>query len=58
MHRSLRKLRLLERKFLKCYSAWQETHRLEFAEEWLRHLGELLRLNPGYSARHPFQQAF
>ena len=58
MGRNLRKLRVLERRFLKCYSAWQETHRLEFAHEWLHWVGELLRLNPSYSVRHPFQQAF
>ncbi len=58
MTRKLRKLRVLERRFLKCYSAWQETHRLEFADAWMKLLGELLSLNPRYSARHPFQQAF
>jgi len=58
MSYKLRKLRVLERKFLRTYSAWQETHRLELADAWLSLLGELLRLNPRFSVRHPFQQAF
>lgn len=54
----IRKARSLERKFLRFYSAWQETHELELAEHWMTLLVELLRLNPGYSVRKPFQQAF
>lgn len=54
----LRKLRIVERKFLRFYSAWQETHEMQFADQWMRLLGELLRLNPRYSIRHPFEQAF
>lgn len=54
----IRKERSIERKFLRLYSAWQETHRLEFAYGWMRLLGELERLNPRYSVRHPFDQAF
>ena len=54
----LRKTRTLERKFLRLYSAWQETHRLELVIAWMTLLGELLKLNPGFSIRQPFQQAF
>ena len=53
-----RKFRFLERKFLRLYSAWQETHRLELAAQWLILIGELLKLNPQYSFRFPFQRAF
>jgi len=54
----LRRARSLERKFLQTYSAWQETHRLEQADRWMFLLGELLKLNPSYSVRCPFQGAF
>lgn len=58
MTHKVRKLRSLEAKFLRSYSAWQETHRMEFAAACVTLLGELIRLNPSYSVRHPFQQAF
>ncbi|MBI4115709.1 MAG: hypothetical protein HY447_03940 [Candidatus Omnitrophica bacterium] len=58
MLRKHRNLRSLEGEFLRFYSAWQETHRMEFADRWMRLLGELLRLNPSYSVRHPFDRAF
>lgn len=58
MSGQIRKFRFLERKFLRLYSAWQETHRLELAQESLRLLGRILQLNPHYSVRQPFQQAF
>ena len=58
MSHQIRKARLVERKFLRLYSAWQETHRLELADRWMTLLGELLRLNPSYSVRRPFQNAF
>jgi hypothetical protein len=54
----IRKARCLEKKFLRFYSAWQETHRLEFADRWMNLLGELMKLNPRYSVRHPFEHAF
>ena len=53
-----RKFRLIERKFLKLYSAWQETHQLQFAYGCEKLLGELLKINPGYSVRAHFQKAF
>lgn len=49
---------MLERRFLTLYSAWQETHRLEFAVESRRLLSELLHLNPRYSFRSTFSRAF
>lgn len=54
----LRRARSLEKKFLQTYSVWQETHQLEQADRWMSILGELLKLNPHYSVRHPFQGAF
>lgn len=58
MTRKVRKTRSVEKQFLKIYSAWQETHRHEFAQSCMKLLAELLRLNPKYSVRHPFDQAF
>ncbi len=54
----IRKFRVMERRFLRLYSAWQETHRLELAQGCIKLLGELLKLNPSYSLRHPFERAF
>jgi len=48
----------VEDEFLRVYSAWQMTHELRYAARWGRLLGELVKLNPRYSFRHPFQQAF
>ncbi len=53
-----RKLRAIERKLLKLYSAWQETHRVEFAAQSMELMGQILRLNPAYSIRSPFERAF
>lgn len=53
-----REARSLERKLLRYYSAWQETHRIEFAERSMILLTRLLRLDPHYSIREPFRQAF
>lgn len=58
MSGKVRKLRATERKLLRFYSAWQETHRLEFADKSMHLFDEMLRLNPHYSIRNPFQQAF
>jgi len=58
VNRKLRKLRSIERKLLRFYSAWQETHRFEFADKWMQLAGEILRINPHYSIRRPFEQAF
>jgi hypothetical protein len=56
-HRS-RRFRTVETEFLRVYSAWQETHELRYATRWRRLFGELVRLKPRYSFRHPFEQAF
>ena len=53
-----RRFRTVEDEFLRVYSAWQMTHELRYAARWGRLLGELVKLNPRYSFRHPFQQAF
>ena len=58
MNHKDRKLRFVEKKFLAVYSAWQETHRIELVLRCLVLLAELLKLNPHYSIRHPFEQAF
>lgn len=58
MSKKLVKIRSMERKLLRCYSAWQETHRLEFAAKSMALVGEILRLNPHYSIRSPFERAF
>ena len=58
MTQKLRRIRDLETKFLRLYSAWQETHRLELVLICLSVFAELLKLNPHYSIRNPFQQAF
>lgn len=58
MNKKLVKIRSIERRLLRFYSAWQETHRLEFADKSMELVGEILRLNPHYSIRSPFEQAF
>lgn len=58
MRSKIRRLRARERKFLRLYSAWQETHRIELVESWNKLLAEILYLNPAYSFRHAFEQAF
>ena len=52
--RQRRKFNSLERKFRRIYSAWEETHRVEFAAQWLTLVGELLRLNPNFSVHFPY----
>lgn len=54
----LRRFRVMERRFLRLYSVWQETHRMEIAAQWLILVGKLLKLNPAYSVRLSFQKAF
>ena len=49
------KFHALERKFRRIYSAWEATHRVEFAAQWLALVGELLRLNPNFSVHFPYQ---
>lgn len=58
MRTNLRRLRVIERKLLRLYSAWQETHRIEFAARSVELMGQILRLNPHYSIRNPFERAF
>lgn len=58
MSSRLRKIRVIERKLLRLYSAWQETHQLEFADQSIKLAAEILRINPHYSIRHPFERAF
>ena len=58
MNNKLRRLRAIERKLLRFYSAWQETHRIEFADKSMQLVREILQLNPSYSIRHPFERAF
>lgn len=53
-----RKFQFLESRFLQLYSAWQKTHQLSVAVACLKLLTQLLELNPHYSFRHPFDQAF
>jgi len=58
MRGNLRKLRVIERKLLRLYSAWQETHRMEFAAQSMDLVSQILQLNPNYSIRSPFNRAF
>lgn len=58
MKTKLRKVHAFERQFLRLYSSWQETHRVELAFAWMAILGEILKLYPGYSIRETFRQAF
>lgn len=54
----MRKARSLEARFLQFYSAWQENHQMELADRWMTLVGEIIKLNPSYSIRRPFQRAF
>jgi len=58
MNRKSQKFRFVEKKFLGLYSAWQETHRSELALGCMTLLAELVKLNPHYSVRRPFEGAF
>ena len=58
MTQKVRKFRFLEGRFLQLYSAWQKTHQLSLAMACLKLLAQLMELNPHYSFRHPFDQAF
>lgn len=52
------RLRMMERRLLKLYSDWHESHRIELADAWLKLAGELVRLKPNYSFRKTLQRAF
>lgn len=54
----VRKIKFIEKKLLVCYSNWQETHDVRWANRAIRLMADLLQLNPRYSLRRSFQSAF
>jgi len=53
-----RSFRSKEKRFLQLYSLWQETRREDIQKQCLGLLGELMRINPGFSLRSEFTAAF
>jgi len=58
MRRSARKYKAKARRLLQLYSLWQETRREELQQKWMGLLGEILDLEPEFSLRREFQNAF
>ena len=52
------KFREKARRLLKFYSLWQETRQGHFEQQYLKILGEILAVHPGFSLRQEFQKAF
>lgn len=58
MNESVRKFRAKERKLLRLYSLWHETHRDDLERQCLTLLGEILAVQPQFKLRNEFQSAF
>ena len=58
MRGSARKFRAKERRLLQLYSQWQETRRVDLQKRCLGLLREILSLEPRFSLRGEFDQAF
>ena len=52
------KLRVKARKLQRLYSLWHETHQPEVQKKYLAVLGEILSIEPNFSLRREFQNAF
>ncbi len=58
MKKSAHNFRTKEEKFLRLYSEWQETRRVDLQRQCISLLGELQSMNPRYNIRREFQHAF
>jgi hypothetical protein len=54
----LSKVRIKERRLLKLYSRWHETHSGQDEKRYQSLLGEILSVDPGFNPRCQFQIAF
>ena len=57
MRGNAHKVLIKERKLLKLYSIWHETHQEEVEKKYLSLLGEILALDPAFNPRRDFQLA-
>ena len=46
------------KRLMQIYSLWHETHEARLEHQYLRLLGEILQLEPGFSLKQEFQKAF
>jgi len=58
MKKSARNFRTKAEKLLRLYSQWQETRRADIQRQCLSLLGELQAIEPQFSLRREFQNAF
>lgn len=52
------RVRTQERRFMRLYSLWHETHHEDYERQYLSLLGEILAKDPAFNPRHDFQAAF
>ncbi len=58
MKRNVRRFQVKARRLLKLYSRWQETRNEDVQRQCLSLLGEILAIDPKFSLRRAFQDAF
>jgi len=58
MKKSVRSLHLKSKKLLKLYSQWQETRQEDLQRRCLALLGQILAIEPQYTIRGEFKNAF
>ncbi|MBI3314306.1 MAG: hypothetical protein HYZ83_08740 [Candidatus Omnitrophica bacterium] len=58
MKGSVRRLRARQRQLLRLYSLWQETKREDVQRQFLRILGGILAVKPGFNLFDEFKKAF
>ena len=51
-------MRIKERRLLRLYSLWHETHEEGVQQKCLKLLGEIMSADPAFSLRSEFQMAF
>lgn len=52
------RVRIQERRLMRLYSLWHETHQEDYEKQYLSLLGEILSKDPAFNPRHDFQAAF
>ena len=58
MKRSARRFKTKAKRLLRLYSLWQETRREDLQQKCMGLLGEILEVEPGFTLRNEFQNAF
>lgn len=58
MKKNVRSFHVKARKLLRLYSEWQETRRSDIQRQCLSLLGELQNIEPQFSLRREFRNAF